>query len=82
MSKIKFDELQVTNSQLSTLDEQETGAVVGGRGYYRRLRNDIRNSINISNIVQINNNINIQLAFNGDNFNIANLNNNAGASQG
>lgn len=82
MSRIKFAQLQETNSQLSTLNEQETGAVVGGRGYYRKLRNDIRNSINIATIVQVNNNINVQIAFNGDNFNIANLNNNAGASQG
>ena len=82
MSKIKFAQLQETNSELSTLSDRETGTVVGGNGYYRQIRNDIVNNINIATIVQINNNINVQIAFNGDNFNIANLNNNAGASQG
>ena len=84
MSKIQFSELQKTDSQLSQLSDRETANVVGGgRGdYYRKIRNDITNKFNIATIVQINNNVNVQLAFNGDNFNIANLNNNAGANQG
>ena len=83
MSKIKFTELQAPKSQLNQLSEQETGSVVGGfSSYYRELRNDIRNNVNVANIVQVNNNVNIQIAFNGDNFNVANLGNSAGATQG
>lgn len=83
MSKIQIAELKETKSELNLLDDHSTGEVVGGYGnYYRGLRNDIINNINIATIVQINNNINIQIAFNGDNFNIANLNNNAGANLG
>ena len=82
MSKIQFNELQATQSELSTLSDRETGTVVGGNGYYRQIRNDIVNNINVATIVQVNNNINVQIAFNGDNFNFANLRNNAGASQG
>ena len=82
MSKIKLNELQAPKSELSQLSNSETGAVVGGYGsYYRELRNDIVNDINIANIVQVNNNVNVQIAFNGDNFNVANLNNSAGAFQ-
>ena len=82
MSKIKLTELQAPKSELNQLSDRETGAVVGGYDYYRELRNDIVNNINIANIVQVNNNVNIQIAFNGDNFNVANLNNSAGAFQG
>ena len=84
MSKIQFGELQKTDSQLNQLSDRETANIVGGKrgGYYRKIRNDITNNINVATIVQINNNVNVQIAFNGDNFNIANLNNNAGASQG
>lgn len=77
MSKIQIAELQEVNSELNSLSDRETGAVVGGK---RSVLNGI--NLNLANIVQINNNINVQIAFNGDNFNIANLNNNAGASQG
>ncbi|MDJ0590780.1 MAG: hypothetical protein QNJ72_12400 [Pleurocapsa sp. MO_226.B13] len=83
MSKIQFAELQETKSELNQLSSTETSAVVGGYNpYYRQIRNDIVNDIDIATIVQINNNINVQIAFNGDNFNVANLNNNAGAFQG
>ena len=83
MSKIKFTELQAPESQFSQLNERETGSVVGGfSDYYRELRNDIVNNVNVANIVQVNNNVNIQIAFNGDNFNVANLGNSAGATQG
>ena len=82
MSKIKFAQLQATDSELSVLNHEETGAVVGGSDYYRQIRNEFISNINIANIVQINNNVNVQIAFNGDNFNVANLNNNAGATQG
>lgn len=82
MSRIQIAELKETKSELNLLDDRSTGAIVGGYGYYQSLRNDIVNNINIATIVQVNNNINIQLAFNGDNFNIANLNNNAGATLG
>jgi|GEM_PF-6938963 len=82
MSKIQFNELQATQSELSTLNESETGTVVGGYDYYRNYRNEVINKINIATIVQVNNNINVQIAFNGDNFNVANLRNNAGAFQG
>lgn len=81
MSKIQFNELQATQSELSTLNESETGDVVGGYGYYRNYRNEVLNNINIATIVQVNNNINVQIAFGGDNFNVANLRNNAGAFQ-
>ena len=81
MSKIKLTELQAPKSELNQLSDRETGAVVGGYDFYREIRNDIVNDINIANIVQVNNNVNIQIAFNGDNFNVANLNNNAGAFQ-
>ena len=83
MSKIKFTELQASKSELNQLSQSETGAVVGGfSSYYREIRNDIVNNINIANIVQVNNNVNVQIAFNGDNFNVADLDNSAGASQG
>ena len=82
MSKIQLNELQTTPSELNQLSPRETASVVGGNSFYRQIRNDIVNNVNIANIVQVNNNVNIQIAFNGDNFNIANLNNNAGAVQG
>ena len=83
MSKIKFTELTATKSELNQLSDRETETVVGGYSdYYRDVRNDIVNNINVANIVQVNNNVNVQIAFNGDNFNVANLNNNAGAFQG
>ena len=79
MSKITFAELQKVNSEFNLLDERETTAIIGGRDYYKKFRKSYGN-INIVNVVQINNNINVQIAFNGDNFNVSNLNNNAGAS--
>lgn len=80
MSRIQIAELE-NNAELNLLNDRETSAVVGGYDY-KKLRNDIVSNINIANIVQINNNINIQIAFNGDNFNVANLNNRAGADLG
>lgn len=83
MSKIQFNELATTKSELNLLSDRETGAVVGGYGYDRNaVRNYYASNINIATIVQVNNNINIQIAFNGDNYNVANLTNNAGANQG
>lgn len=81
MSKIQISELQASQSELSQLNDCQTGKVVGGYGYYKGYRNDIANNIDIASIVQINNNINIQIAFGGDNYNVANLRNNAGAYQ-
>lgn len=72
MSKIQITELQASQSELNLLDDCQTGNVVGG---YKDL------GINLANIVQINNNINVQIAFGGNNYNVANLNNNAGATQ-
>ena len=78
MSKIKITKLEKPQSELNLLSDRDTGEIVGGRNYRKQFRNNIK----ISTIVQLNNNINIQLAFNGDNYNLANLNNNAGSSQG
>jgi hypothetical protein len=81
MSKIQINELQAS-SELNQLSDRETLTVVGGYGYYgNKIRNEVVNDIDIANIVQINNNINIQIAFGGDNYNVANLSNNAGATQ-
>ena len=83
MSKIQFNELQTTNSELNVLSDRQSTEIVGGyAGYYREIRNEVVNNINIANIVQVNNNVNVQIAFNGDNFNVANLSNSAGAFQG
>ncbi|MDJ0571991.1 MAG: hypothetical protein QNJ53_23500 [Pleurocapsa sp. MO_192.B19] len=73
MSKIQIAELQEVNSELNLLSDRETSMVVGGyRNYF--------GNFDFTNIIQINSNINVQIAFNGDNFNLANLNNNANAS--
>ncbi|MGL4881125.1 MAG: hypothetical protein ACRC8K_08660 [Waterburya sp.] len=74
MSKIQITELQATNSELNVLNDQDTGAVVGGYGAW--------GGVKLANIVQINNAINVQVAINGDNFSTQNLNNKAGANQG
>jgi hypothetical protein len=71
MSKIQITELQASQSELNVLDDRQTGTVVGG--YWK--------GFNFANVVQINNNINVQIAFGGDNYNWSNLNNNAGATQ-
>lgn len=72
MSKIQITELQASQSELNVLDDCQTGNVVGGYGDF---------GINLSNLVQVNNNINVQIAFGGSNYNWSNLNNNAGATQ-
>lgn len=77
MSKIQLTELKSTNSELNLLSDCETTAIVGGR--------EVRNywgGVNISNIVQINNAININLNFgNGDIYNTNILTNRAGSRQ-
>lgn len=78
MSTIQINELQVTNSELNLLHENETGAIVGGR---RNIRNAIGNT-QIANIFQVNNNVTLQFAFGGgSNFNVTNQTNNAGVQQ-
>ncbi|MGL5078164.1 MAG: hypothetical protein ACRDBG_20390 [Waterburya sp.] len=71
MSKIQITELQASQSELNVLDAHQTDTVVGG--YWE--------GFDFSNVVQINNNINVQIAFGGDNYNWSNLNNNAGTTQ-
>ena len=70
MSRIKIADLD--QSQLEVLSDRETMAIIGGS----KQGNTINFSINISPIFQINSNINVQIAINGDNFNLANLSNN------
>jgi hypothetical protein len=72
MSKIQINELQESKSELNVLDDGQTSNVVGG--YL---------DFDIANIVQVNNNINVQVAIGGgSNYNWSNLGNNAGADQG
>ncbi|WP_019505016.1 hypothetical protein [Pleurocapsa sp. PCC 7319] len=73
MSKIQIAELQELNSELSLLSDRETGTVIGG--HRKRYFN-----FEFTNIVQINNNVNVQVSFGGDNFNVSVLSNDAGAS--
>jgi len=86
MSKIQITELQASTSELNVLSDRETGNVVGGhgkgKGKGKGLYKGVLSSLNLTNIVQINNNINIQVAIGGDNYNFSNLGNNAGSSQG
>jgi hypothetical protein len=78
MSKIQIAELEKVNSELNELNEREVGQIVGGRN----VRNRFFDGINIANIVQVNNNINIQIAFGGSNFNYSYLINNGNSTQG
>jgi hypothetical protein len=74
MSKIQIAELEKVNSELNELNEREVGQIVGGRRGF--------GGINIANIVQVNNNINVQVAIGGSNYNWSNLNNNGNSNQG
>lgn len=80
MSKIQIAELRETSSKLNILNAQETSTVVGGYDYNSGYRREVRNAYigDINIITQVINNINIQIAFGGDNFNVANLSNTAG----
>jgi hypothetical protein len=78
MSKIQIAELEKVNSEFNELNEREVGQIVGGRN----VRNRFFDGINIANIVQVNNNINIQIAFGGSNFNYSYLINNGNSTQG
>jgi hypothetical protein len=72
MSKIQITELQASQSELNVLDDCQAGTVVGGYAW---------GGIKLSNIVQINNAVNVQVAIGGDNYSWQNLNNDAGATQ-
>ncbi|BAZ43775.1 hypothetical protein NIES4102_07770 [Chondrocystis sp. NIES-4102] len=76
MSKIQIAELATSTSELNVLSDRATGDIVGGygKGWAKKL--------SFANIIQINNNINIQIAFGGSNYNWTNQGNNAGTSQG
>ena len=77
MSKINISELKPSKSELKVLNETETTGVLGGR---RRIRNSFNQ--NIAQIVQVNNFVNIQIAFgNGSNSSVGILTNNAGVNQ-
>ena len=78
MSKIQIAELEKVNSEFNELNEREVGQIVGGRN----VRNRFFGGINIANIVQVNNNINIQIAFGGSNYNWSSLTNNGNSTQG
>ena len=78
MSKIQIAELQKVNSEFNELSDREVGQIVGGR----KIRNRYFGGINIANTVQVNNNINIQIAFGGSNFNWSDLTNNGKSTQG
>lgn len=80
MTKIQVNELQTTQSEFNLLSDRQTSAVVGGNSFDREIRNTF-GGINVSNIFQINNNISINIAFDGDIFNVNNQTNNAGANQ-
>lgn len=76
MSKIKITELKPNFSELKLLNERETSAIIGGSD----MVNEINFFIDVSTIFQINNNINVQVAINGDNLNLADLSNNVDLS--
>ena len=71
MSRIQISELKQNASELKVLSERESGAIIGGNDTV----DEINLYIDISTIFQINNNINVQIAINGDNLNLAELNN-------
>lgn len=75
MSRIKIADLYQNACELEVLSDREIGAIVGGNDTV----NEINIPINASIIFQINNNINVQIAINGDNFNVADLINNGEA---
>ena len=79
MSKINILELQPAKSELTVLNNDETGLVMGGR---RRIRNQFINQSNNALIFNVNNLVNIQLAFGGgSNTSVNTITNNAGVVQ-
>ena len=77
MSKINIFELQPTQSNIETLNSNETETVVGGRA----IRNRFVNQSNTANIFQVSNLVNIQIAFGGNNTSVNTITNNAGIIQ-
>lgn len=71
MSRIQIVDLNQNTSELRVLSDREISGIVGGEDTV----NEINIPINVSIIFQVNNNINVQIAINGDNLNLADLNN-------
>lgn len=77
MSRIKIAELKQV-SELKVLSDRETSAIIGGSEIENEIdlpEINLSLSIDVSAIFQINNNISVQVAINGDNFNVADLSN-------
>jgi hypothetical protein len=73
MSKIQITELQESKSELNLLDDCQTGNVVGGYGDFK---------LNLGNLVQVNNNITVQVALGGSNYNWTSQTNKGELEQG
>jgi len=71
MSRIQIAELEKVNSEFSELNDREVAQIVGGRN----IRNNYFGGINVNNTVQVNNFINVQIAFNGNNYSVGILTN-------
>lgn len=79
MSGIQIADLNqnASKSKIEELSDRDTKAIFGGN----EIISDTNVSVEVNNIFQINTNINVQIAINGDNFNLADLSNHVEALQ-
>ena len=73
MPIIKIADLKPNASELEILSERETMAIAGSYDTANKIDFDV--NVDVRTNIQINNNLNFQIAVNGNNFNLAELSN-------